>query len=54
MDKLICSNCKFWHYDRFTEEYLGMGVGRCSADGSARFCEHQCALCIPIEEDDNE
>ena len=49
MAELICSNCRAWRYDRYTEEKYGMGVGICNADGTDQFCEHKCAMCVPIE-----
>ena len=50
MDENICSNCRAWRYNRFTEEQYGMGVGICGADGSQPFCSHRCILCIPIND----
>ena len=48
-----CHNCALWRYDRFTEEYYGMGVGICEADGTQRFCEHECPFAIESEDEDN-
>jgi len=49
----ICSNCSCWVYNKYTEENYGMGVGRCSADGSMQWCEHRCPFMIP-KEDEND
>ena len=48
MDEKCCSNCKRWHYDRWTEEKYGMGVGVCRGDGQPTFCDRK--ECIAYEE----
>lgn len=43
MEDKCCSTCRYWHYDRWTEEKYGMGVGVCRADNSPAFCDkHDC------------
>lgn len=54
MSENVCSNCKSWRYDRFTEENYGMGVGVCGADNSPQFCSHPCVFCRPIVEDEKD
>ena len=39
MERKCCSACIHWHYDRWTEEKYGMGVGVCQADNSPAFCD---------------
>jgi wyosine [tRNA(Phe)-imidazoG37] synthetase (radical SAM superfamily) len=41
----ICSNCRRWRYNRWTEEKYGMGVGVCGLDNSPQFCSHRCPFC---------
>lgn len=47
-----CDNCELWKYDRYTEEFYGMGVGRCGADGAPQFRSHRCPFCVPREEEE--
>ena len=49
-----CSNCKYWHYDCFTEKALGMGVGKCRLDNSEKFCSGNCAFFLERLDGDTE
>ena len=43
---VTCSCCRYWFYNRYTEEIYGMGVGVCRVDGKQRFCDHKCPFCV--------
>lgn len=49
--EMICSNCKRWYYSKYTEETYGMGVGRCTGDGSIQFCSHKCPFAVLKDEE---
>ena len=34
-----CSQCSRWRYNKGTEEKYGMGVGFCTFEGEAKFCD---------------
>ena len=41
MEKLkrVCENCRYWVYNKHTENSYGMGVGICGLNGAEAFCE---------------
>ena len=38
-EEKCCSSCVHWHYDRWTEEKYGMGVGICTVNNQPTFCD---------------